>query len=153
MSTASNIPFLSAGYSTAQAGTLVVWGTDGLLQSPAPSLGTYAGTGYYIVISLDEQQKVDLDYGENGTGIEIRRTILVHGKRWNLTVIDDAQMVPPPVGSTVLVVDILAGPTAVNGTTYTTKTATVIDNSYRAAQKQPGQRVLQVENLTLVDPQ
>lgn len=153
MATAANIPFLSTGYSVQQAGTLVVWGTDGILQSPAPALGTFAGTGFYIVVSCDETEKVDLDYGENGTGIEIRRTILKHGKRWNLTVIDDSQMVAPLVGTTVTVVDIIAGPTLSSGRTYTLQIATVIDNSYRAAQKQPGQRVIQVENLTLVDPQ
>lgn len=153
MATAANIPFLSTGYSVQQAGTLVVWGTDGILQNPVPSSGSFAGTGFYIVVSCDETQKVDLDYGENGTGIEIRRTILNHGKRWNLTVVDDLQFPAPSVGQTVVVVDILAGPNSINGTTYTTKTAVVIDNSYRAAQKQPGQRVIQVENLTLVDSQ
>lgn len=145
-----NWPVLSAGYFVAQDGTLVVWGTDGILQTPTPASGTFAGTGFYIVVSCDEAEKVDLDYGENGTGIEIRRTILKHGKRWNLTVIDDVTLTPPSVGATVSVIDIIGG---TNGTVGTIKTATVIDNSYRAAQKQPGQRVLQVENLTLVDPQ
>lgn len=153
MGTAANLPAISAGYSVAQAGTLVVWGTDGLLQSPFPSAGTFAGTGFYILVSMDENEKVDLDYGENGTGIEIRRTILKHGKRWNLTVVDDLQFPAPTVGQTVTLVDIVAGPTAVNGSTYVTKVCTIIDNNYRAAQKQPGQRVLQAENLTLVDSQ
>ncbi len=148
---AVNFPTLSTGYSTAQDGTLVVWGTDGILQSPVPAVGTVAGTGFYIVVSCDENEKVDLDYGMNGTGIEMRRTILKHGKRWNLTVIDDLNMIPPAVGQTVSVVDIIAGPSAQGGNSYTVKTAVVIDASYRAAQKQPGQRVLQVENLTLVD--
>lgn len=147
-----NFPVLSAGYSVAQDGTLVIWGTDGILQSingtTAPM--NIAGTGFYVVISCDESEKVDLDYGENGTGIEIRRTILKHGKRWNLTVVDDGTMTPPLVGISIVLVDIIAGS---NGTVANTKTAVVIDNSYRAAQKQPGQRVLQVENLTLVDPQ
>lgn len=145
-----NFPVLSTGYFVAQDGTLVVWGTDGILQSPAPASGTFAGTGFYIVVSCDESEKVDLDYGENGTGIEVRRTILKHGKRWNLTVVDDVTMTPPSVGSTVTVIDIIGGTT---GTVGTTKVATIIDNSYRAAQKQPGQRVMQVENLTLVDSQ
>jgi len=154
MSTAS-YPTLSTGYSTAQDGTLVVWGTDGILQTPLPISGTVAGTGFYIVVSCDESEKVDLDYGENGTGIEMRRTILKHGKRWNLTVIDDLNMTAPSVGTTVTVIDIIAGGSIPSGgsATYTIKTATVIDASYRAAQKQPGQRVIQVENLTLVDPQ
>lgn len=145
-------PVLSSGYSVQQDGTLVVWGTDGILVSPAAPAGL-AGVSYYTVVSCEPTQKVDLDYGENGTGIEVRRTILVHGKRWNLTVVDDASMVAPQVGQTVVVVDIILGPTAPNGSSYVTKTAVVIDNAYRAAQKQPGQRVLLVENLTLVDSQ
>lgn len=145
-------PVLSAGYSVQQDGTLVVWGTDGFLVAPAAAAGL-AGVGYYTVVSCEPTQKVDLDYGENGTGIECRRTILIHGKRWNLTVVDDLTMTAPAVGQTVTVVDIIAGPSTTGTASYTTKIATVIDNAYRAAQKQPGQRVLLVENLTLVDSQ
>lgn len=147
---AATWPSLSAGYSVQQDGTLVVWGTDGIIQLPVPAAG-FAATGFYIVVSCEETEKVDLDYGENGTGIEIRRTILKHGRRWNVTVIDDVTFTPPLVGTTITIVDILAGTTS--GNAASAKVATVIDNSYRAAQKQPGQRVLQVENLTLVDAQ
>jgi len=146
----ATFPVLSSGYSTQQDGTLVVWGTDGILQSPAPSSGTFAGTGYYIVVSSDETEKVDLDYGENGTGIEMRRTILNHGQRWNMTVIDDLQFPAPGVGTTVTVIDVLSGPTVSGSASYSTKTATIIDNNVRNAQKQAGQRTLQIEYITLI---
>lgn len=146
----ATFPVLSTGYSTQQDGTLVVWGTDGILQSPAPSSGTFAGTGFYIVVSSDESEKVDLDYGENGTGVEMRRTIIKHGQRWNLTVIDDLQFPAPGVGTTVTVIDVLSGPSSPSTATYNTKTATIIDNNVKNAQKQPGQRTIQVEYITLI---
>ena len=138
-------PTLSTGYSSAGI-TTMRWGTDGILQSPSPG-GTFAGTGYYIVESIEESEKVEQEYGTNGTGIEAWRVILKHGKRWNITVQDDTSMSPPSVGTTAWgVVDPLNNPTLV-------WTATVITNDYRAARRQPGHRVVQVENLTLVDSQ
>ena len=147
---AVTFPTLSTGYSVQQDGTLVVWGTDGILQSPAPSSGTYAGTGFYVVVSSEQSTKVDLDYGENGTGIEMRRTFLIHGQRWNITVIDDLQFPAPGVGTTVVMVDVLAGPITPSTATYNIKTATIIDNNVRNAQKQPGQRVMQIEYINLI---
>jgi len=147
---AVNFPVLSSGYSVQQDGTLIVWGTDGILQSPVPSSGTFAGTGFYIVVSSDQSEKVDLDYGENGTGIEMRRTILKHGQRWNMTVIDDLQFPAPSVGTVVTVIDVLSGPATVNTASYNTKTATIIDNNVKNAQKQAGQRVLQIEYINLI---
>lgn len=147
-------PTLSSGYSVQQDGTLIVWGTDGILQSPFPPVGStpFAGTGFYIVVSSDEAEKVDLDYGENGAGVEMRRTIIKHGQRWNMTVIDDLQFPAPGVGTTVTIVDVLSGPASLaNGTaTYNTKVATIIDNNVRNAQKQAGQRVLQIEYINLI---
>ncbi len=146
----ATFPVLSSGYSVQQDGTLIVWGTDGILQTPFPSSGTFAGTGFYIVVSSDEAEKVDLDYGENGTGVEMRRTIIKHGQRWNMTVIDDLQFPAPGVGTTVTVVDVLSGPTTPSTASYNTKVATIIDNNVRNAQKQAGQRVLQIEYINLI---
>ena len=156
-------PTVSTGYISTGI-TSVIWGTDGTLLTPAPG-GGYAGTGFYIVDSIDESEKVDLDYGENGTGVEARRTIIKHGKRWNLTVQDDSNMPPPTVGGNVVVLDLLLSPNTgatgfgpgvsntISGQKTTAFTAVIISNDYRAARKQAGQRILQVENLTLVDSQ
>jgi hypothetical protein len=137
-------PVLSAG-AELDGITTLVWGTGGALQSPIPTAG-YAGEGYYVVESIDEAQDAEQIYGENGTGIKAWRMTLVHGKKWNITVTDDTTMAPPTVNSTVSVLDFIGNKTVA----YTAK---VIANDYRTARKQAGQRVLQVESLTLIDPQ
>lgn len=149
-------PQPSTGY-TSDGVTTILWGTDGYLQSPFPSggIGTGGQVGFYIVVSIDETQKRDIDYGENGTGIECRRTFLTHGKVWNITVEDDVTMTPPALNSQWSIVDLLgsnSGSTGGSGKANA-KTGVVIDNGYRAARKTPGLRVITLENLTLVDPQ
>lgn len=125
--------------------TTLVWGTGGSLRSPKPTAG-FAGEGYYTVRSIDQADKVDPIYGENCTGVEAWRVLILHGKRWNLTVQDDTTMSAPTTGSNIVIVDFIDG-------AATSLNAMVISNDYRAAQRQPGERVLQVENLVLVDSQ
>lgn len=145
-------PTISSGFTTAGVldgnnVTTLVWGTDGLVQSIAgstPTSNTYAGTGFYIVESIDQTQKNEQIYGENGTGIESWRVILTHGNRWNITVQDSTQMTPPLAGTTVSVIDI-------NGGRTSKYNAIVLNSDYRAARKQAGHRVIVVESLTLVD--
>lgn len=135
-------PIVSAG-TELDGITTLVWGTAGSLITPAPAAG-YAGEGFYIVESVDEAEDAEKIHGENGTGIKAWRMLLKHGKIWNITVTDDTTMTAPSVGSTVTVLDFLGNKTL-------SYVAVVTDNNYRAARKQPGQRVLQVENLTLID--
>lgn len=125
--------------------TTLIWGTSGSLTVPSPG-GSYAGDGFYIVESIDESEKTEQIYGENGTGIEAWRMTLKHGLRWNVTVTDDSTMTPPVVNTTITILDFIGNKTKF----YVAK---VLNNDYRAARKTPGQRVLQVENLTLVDAQ
>lgn len=151
-------PVISAG-ATLDGITTLVWGTGGALALPAApaGYGGVGGEGAYIVESIDESEKAEQIYGENGTGIEVWRMTLKHGLRWNITVTDDTTMAPPKVGQTVSILDYLLAPanSAAGGgggkTTY--YTAKVLSNDYRAARKSAGQRVLQVENLSLVDAQ
>lgn len=130
--------------------TTLVWGTGGALQSPLPpgpqDVTGFAGEGYYTVDSIDEAEDADAKYGTNGTGIKSWRMLLKHGKKWNVTIQDDRTMTPPAVATTVGVIDYLGDKTAA----YTAK---VISNDYRTGREQPGQRVIQVENLTLIDSQ
>lgn len=114
--------------------TTLVWGT-----------GNAIG-GSFIVVSIDESQKVEQYYVENGTGVEAARILLTHGIRWNFTVIDDTTMTPPTVGSSVTI----WRHTSSNNANLTAA-ATVINNDFRAARKTEGQRVVQVERLTLVE--
>lgn len=139
-----SFPTVSAG-AELDGITTIVWGTGGALQSPAPG-PTYAGEGSYIVESIDESEKAEQEYGTNGTGIEAWRMTLKHGKRWNVTVTDDTSMTAPAVNTTVSILDYLGNKTVFY-------TARVLSNDYRAARKAAGQRVLMVENLTLVDAQ
>lgn len=148
-------PVVSAG-AELDGITTLVWGTGGALQTPAPS-PTFAGEGSYIVESIDESEKAEQEYGTNGTGIECWRMTLKHGKRWNITVTDDTTMTPPGVNTTVSVLDYLLSPAnstqGGGGGKTVFYTARVLSNDYRAARKAAGQRVLMVENLTLVDAQ
>lgn len=128
--------------------TSIVWGTDGILNSPAPSAG-YAGTGYFIVESAEETTKAEQVYIENGTGIEAARINLIHGHRWNLTVQDDTGITGTAleVGQTVTVLD-GAGLLGARTSNYS---AVVISVSERFARKTGATRTIEVEKLTLVD--
>jgi hypothetical protein len=138
---------ISAGFTQGPGGvTTIIWGTSGLLRSPAPSSNTFAGEGFYTVLSVDQSEKAEQVYGENGTGIESWRVNLKHGSRWNVTVQDDSSMTPPTVGTSVSIVDM------VNGFAHA-YSAVVLSGDYRAARRAAGERVIQVENLTLVDSQ
>lgn len=123
-----NTGFISDGLTT------LVWGTGNAINSN------------YIVISIDESEKVEQYYVENGTGIEAARILLNQGRRWNLTCIDNSSVTPPTTGSTVTLWTHTLGNSAA-----ATASAVVINNDVRAARKTEGQRVLQCENLTLVD--
>lgn len=123
--------------------TTVQWGTDGLLQSPKPA------SGFYVVTRFSQKQLVDVTRLPNGTGITSNRVVLVDGVQFEITVRDDSAMTPPVANSTIVVTD-AAGMLGTVGNVYTCK---VLDNSYDAAPKQPGERVILAENLVLIDSQ
>jgi hypothetical protein len=118
------------------------WGTDGLLQSPTPS-----GGGYAVVNRLSERELVDIERLPNGTGVNVLRVRIKQGGQWTVTVRDNQTVTFPKIGGTVSVVD-AAGHLGTLGLTYT---ATVVENDYEAALKQPGERTLLVEKLTLIE--
>lgn len=115
--------------------TTLVWGTGNSINSG------------YIVVSIDESEKTETYYVENGTGIEAARVMLNQGRRWNVTCIDDNSISPPVFGSTVQ----LWTHSLQSSNANALATAVVINNDVRAARKTEGQRVLQCEKLTLVD--
>jgi hypothetical protein len=166
MATAPQSPTNPTGYSSVGI-TTVVWGTQGLAVFQGPAGGDITGgnNGYYILTDYKQRLKKDLDYGENGSGVECRRTTIIHGQTWDLTVEDNTNMNPPVQGTQIACYDILGNG---NSASYTTLaggvntpplaavrkwTATVIESEYSAAPKRPGMRTLTVENLTLVDSQ
>ena len=143
------IGFASTGITT------VIWGTQGLAAFQGqPGYDILNGNnGYYILADYKQRLKKDLDYGENGSGVECRRTTIVHGQTWDITVEDNANMTPPVQNTVITCYDILqkgqGGPIAAKAVWI----ATVIESEYTAAPKRPGMRTLTAENLTLVDSQ
>ena len=134
-------PAVSAGVVTVQpSGSTIRWGTG----------NTIAST---IVLSVDERQKADKFYIEQGDGVEATRFIVNHGKVWDVTCIDSgvAFSNPPTVGGTITLVDIIAGAGAGAAMSANSFVATVIDNNYKAARKVEGQRVIACEYLTLIE--
>ena len=142
-------PTQSTGYTldSSSGVTSLIWGTDGLLRNPAPVSGTFAGTGYYIVESVDQETDSEQIYIENGTGQKAARVIITHGHKWTFSVQDDTGMTPPMVGDTVSILDgaglITGGRLAYN--------AIVIASGGRFSRKGAAMRNISVERLTLVD--
>ena len=135
--------------------TTIVWGTQGLAVfagTPGGDIDT-ANNGYYIIIDYKQRLKKDIDYGENGSGVECRRTTIVHGQTWDITVEDNTQMTPPTQNTAITCYDILAKGTASPLVAKAVWTATIIESEYTSAPKRPGIRTLTAENLTLVDSQ
>lgn len=136
--------------------TTIVWGTQGLASFAGnPGLDIQGGNnGYYILTDYKQRLKKDLDYGENGSGIECRRTTIVHGQTWDITVEDNSNMTPPTQNTLIICYDILgngsnAGPLIARRLW----TAVIVESEYSAAPKRPGMRTLTAENLSLVDSQ
>jgi len=136
--------------------TTIVWGTQGLASFQGqPGADIVGGNnGYYILTDYKQRLKKDLDYGENGSGVECRRTTIIHGQTWDITVEDNSNMTPPTQNTVISCYDILgngsgAGPLIAKRIW----TATIIESEYSAAPKRPGMRTLTAENLTLVDSQ
>ena len=156
----------SVGYASTGI-TTIVWGTQGLAAfqgNPGADINS-GNNGYYILTDYKQRLKKDIDYGENGSGVECRRTTIVHGQTWDITVEDNYNMTPPVQGTQIQCYDILGNG---NNATYDSAdggsssapliakrkwTATIVESEYTAAPKRPGMRTLTAENLTLVDTQ
>ncbi len=117
--------------------TTIKWGTG----------GAWANAPTAIVISADQAREVEKIYLEQGDGLKSTRILLNQGTNWDFTIQDDSTIFasPPNIGENVVVANFLG-----TGANYTYK-GMIIDSNYKAARKQEGQRVLRVENLTLID--
>lgn len=145
----------SIGGSNGSAVTTLVWGTDGLFvtatnnsttKSPGGS-PAFAGTGYYIVESVDQETDSETIYIENGTGQKCARVIINNGQRFTVSVQDDTGMTAPAVGNTVGIRD-GAGLIGTIGLVYK---AVIVSSGERFTRKGAAMRNLTVESLTLVD--
>lgn len=141
-------PTLSAGYALASSSgvTTLLWGTDGLLTTPAPG-GTFAGTGYYIVESVDQETDVEAIYIENGTGQKVARILINNGQKFTISVQDDTAMTAPTVGSSVTIID---GANLLGGgrVGYSAK---VVASGEKFSRKGAAMRNITAEKLTLID--
>jgi len=115
------------------------WGTAGVVTN----------TGWYLVIRGSHRYKKEDFESTNGDGIQSGRTQMIHGSVWDITVRDRTDMTPPRIGTYVTVVDMngIVG-TKVVGSTYS---AYVLDSNYDASPKNPGERVVVLERLTLIE--
>jgi len=129
--------------------TTLIWGTDGMMISPTPG-GTFAGTGYYIVESIDQETDAETIYIENGSGQKAARIQIINGMKWTLSVQDDTGMTPPTVGSTAVILD---GARLISNTAggATVTNCRVIASGEKFTRKGVAVRNISVEKLALVD--
>lgn len=130
MSWPPSLPVDNGGFK-AEGFTTIVWGTEGFQQGALAS---------YIVVSARPAQRVEGPTIENGTGLTATKILLIDGVDQEITVVDDTSISPPAVGSVLS----LISPFGSNTGNYL-----VVNNSYAAARKQPGERTILVQNYTL----
>src|SRR6266705_6284554 len=118
----------STGYQMAGV-TTVQWGTDALFNS-------------WIVESLTSTDVIETIYIEQGTGLRAVRIQLFQGREIDLTIVADSRFVHPTAGTTVTVVDPLSG---------VTLSGKVVANSFNAARKVEGKRVIRIVIDTLIE--
>jgi len=129
----TNINVTGLGYLGSQPATLA-WGTDGLYSTA-------------IILSQRSQQMIEEIKVENGNGVTATQVLINDGTQIEITVIDDRALTWPLSGTTITMLTPL--PT---GGAATSETLEVVDNSYQAARKAPGERTLLCKRYTLVTP-
>ena len=131
-------PNNAAGYSASgQKSTTLKWGTQGMFSTA-------------ICISSDSADEVERIYLEQGDGLKATSILLKQGRNWHYTIQDDSSAfaTAPAIGDDITVTDILGSGSSTIAYTYKAK---IVDNNYRGARRQEGQRVIQCESLTLID--
>lgn len=128
-------PNVNTGSINIAGTTTLRWGT-GHAWAPNTSV---------VVISADSAKEVEKIYLEQGDGMKATRVTIMQGQTWDFTVQDDSGVTWPNVAEEVNVVSFIGG-TA----NYAYK-GFVVDTNYRAARKTEGQRVIRLENMTLID--
>lgn len=129
------------GYDTDTQVTTIRWGTDGLVPSAA------SGSYYYVVTKFTQKERTEVIKLPQGSGLTAQRIYIKAGFQWSVTVRDESGWTPPTIGSSVYVVD-AAGMVSDSRLKYNAK---VVNNDYETAVKQPGERVLVLERLTLIE--
>lgn len=113
----------------------LAWGTEGLYTS-------------VIVVSLRASQMIEEIKIDNGSGITATQVLLNDGRQIEVTVIDDRSISWPTAGAVVTLFDPFP-----NGAGATSLNLEVVDASYNAARKAPGERTLLTKRYLLISPQ
>ena len=128
--------------------TYMRWGTQGVLRD----------FPFYIVTRCRQSRKKETLQYDNGDGVQSGRMQVFHGSQWEVTVRDRYDYAAPVEGTLVYIVDMAGlvgavyGAGAVPGSgAAPTYQARVIDSDYDAAPKQPGERVLLLERIILIE--
>lgn len=114
--------------------TTIAWGTDGICSG-------------VIVISFESNLMTEEIKIDNGTGLTAALIGLNDGTEGIMTVVDDRALTFPDWMSTITLID--PRPTGAGGTSTLFQ---VIQNNYRSARKQEGQRAMLVRKYTLITP-
>lgn len=115
----------------------IFWSTYGL----AEEWGSYC-----VMRASQTPKKEDIEL-PNSAGVQSGLIQLIHGSTWNVTVRDDSRMTPPAIGDYVTLMD-RNGDLGAVGAFYD---ARVLTPNFEATLKQPGERVLVIEHVTLID--
>jgi hypothetical protein len=102
----------------AYGNTYIVWGTEGIF-----------GTGY-IVVSANEEQRIEEIDIEQGAGFEAIVILLNKGLNVDITVIDDTSLTPPNINNNPFILV----------TPYGTVPMLLVGNKADQARKREGQR-------------
>lgn len=131
---------------SASGTTTIRWGTKEVVTSLGG--GAVNGTSVAIVTRASQRALVENIKFLNGSGMTATRVLVADGVQWDITVRDDTGItgtIRP--GQAAVIVD-MAGLIGAEGTSYTAK---IVDSGYDAAPKQPGERTLTIEYLTLIE--
>lgn len=120
--------------------TTIVWGTGGF------ETGALAN---YIVKSVRPSERIEEIHIENHDGLTATNILLKDGINYDVTVVDNSN-VTPPTGGDIIALIIPQMAANGNGITNTTVNLEVVENSYNAARKQEGERIIVAKSYTLI---
>lgn len=108
------------------------------------------GTTVGIILRINEASIVNNIKLPNGDGVTVNRVQIIDGVKWDVTLRDDSGITGRPQPGTAVVIVDMAGLLGTVGLKYT---STVVESSYDASPGQPGEIVVTVENLVLIESQ
>ena len=145
---------LAIGVVASGTATTMRWGSAGVVThtgATTNSAGTGTAVASFLVVTRISQRrkKEDLQY-DNGDGVQSGRMQIFHGVEWDVTIREDTRMGIPTEGTYVTIYDI-ANHLGGTLTTPIAYAAYVLTCDVDTAPKQPGERVLKLERIKLIE--